>query len=189
MAFPPGSIYEDGNYYGWTFPTITKSDGKWYLHMRAERKYHVYEEKGDEVIYLKTVDLEIPDALNVVGVPIETPALFNRQLEPNLFGRIEGLYPLSDYTILIYTKGEKNETLNQYDPKKAEELRDFIDGIPRFAAIYDKNDSLLQKNIELPKGLVFTGVYNSEDEIIALKNQNYFGAEDKTTFYKLKIGN
>ncbi|PZX53952.1 hypothetical protein LV84_03060 [Algoriphagus ratkowskyi] len=189
MEFPPGSIYEDGNYYGWMFPTIAKRDGKWYLHMRAERKYHVYEEKEDEVIYVKTVDLEIPDALDVVGVPIETPWLLNRQLAPNLFGRIESLYPLSDYTILIYTKGEKNETLNQYDTEKAEELRNFIDGIPRFAAVFDRNDSLLQKDIELPKGLVFNGVYNSEDEIIALKNQNFFGAEDKTSIYKLKISN
>lgn len=189
MAFPPGSIYGDGNFYGWMFPAVSKKDGKWFLLMRAERKYHVYEEKGDEVNYVKTVDLDIPDGLDVIGVPIETPWLLNRQFEPNLFGRIEGLYPLSDYTILIYTKGAKNETLNQYDPEKSEELRDFIDGIPRFAAVFDKNDSLLQKNIELPKGVVFTGVYNSEDEIIAVKNQKYFGKEEKTTLYKLKIGN
>ena len=63
-----------------------------------------------------------------------------------------------------------------------------MNGISRFAAVLDKNDSLIQKDIELPKGLLFIGFFNSKDEILALKNQHYFAVEEaKVTFYKLKI--
>lgn len=189
MAFPPGTIYEDGNFYHKTFATVEKRDENWYLHFLAERKYHVYKEIGDELIYSKTVDLNITDAIDMIGVPIENPELINQQSEQNIFGKIEGLYPLSNHTIVIYTKGVKKEVSNQYDPEKTDEWMKFINGIPRFAAILDKNDSLLQKDIELPLGLLFNGVFNSEDEILALKNQEHFGVEEeKVTFYKLKIG-
>lgn len=190
MAFPPNTIYEDGNFYRWMFPTVEKIDAKWYLYFLAERKYHVYEENGDELIYSKTVDLNITDAIDVIGVPIENPELLNQQSEPNIFGRIEGLYPMENHTVVIYTKGVKKEVSNQYDPEKMEEWMGFIESIPRFAAILDKKDSLLQKNIEIPQGLLFNGVFNNQDEIIALKNQDYFGVEEENvTFYKLKIGN
>lgn len=187
MEFPPNTIYEDGNFYHWMFPTVENIDGKWYLYFLAERKYHVYEEKADEVIYSKTVDLNITDAEDLIGVPIENPELINQQAEPNIFGRIEGLYPMSNYTVVIYTKGVKKEVSNQYDPEKMEEWMEFIESIPRFAAILDKKDSLIQKDILLPTGLLFNGVYNNKNEIFALKNQDYFGEEEKVTFYKLRL--
>ncbi|PZX55830.1 glycoside hydrolase family protein [Algoriphagus chordae] len=187
MSFPPNTIYQDGNYYRWMFPTVEKRYGKWYLYFLAERKYYVYEEKGNELLYSKTVDLTISDAVDMIGVPIETPELINQQQEPNIFGRIEGLYPLSNHIVVIYTKGVEKEISAQYNPEKMEEWMDFINGIPRYAAILDKNDSLIQKDIELPKGLLFNGVYNNKDEIIVLKNQEYFGEEEKVTFYKLKV--
>jgi hypothetical protein len=190
MAFPPNTIYEDGNFYRWMFPSVENKDGKWYLYFLAERKYHVYEEKGNELIYVKTVNLNITDAIDMIGVPIENPELLNQQSEPNIFGRIEGLYPLTNHTVVIYTKGVKKEVSSQYDPEKMEEWLGFIEGIPRYAAILDKKDSLLQIDIELPKGLLFNSVFNNKDEIIALKNQDYFGIEEQNiTFYKLKIGN
>ncbi|WBL44885.1 hypothetical protein PBT90_09345 [Algoriphagus halophytocola] len=189
MSIPPGTIYEDGNFYHKLFQNVKKSGEKWYLFFLAERKYYVYEEKGNELIYSKTIDLNITDAVDIIGVPIENPELINQQAEPNIFGKIEGLYPLSEHTVVIYTKGVKKEISNRYDPQKTEEWMGFINGIPRYAAILDKNDSLIQKDIQLPQGLLFNGVSNDNDEIIALKNQDYFGEEDKVTFYKLQIKN
>lgn len=188
MEFPPNTIYEDGNFYRWMFPTVEKRNEKWYLFFLAERKYHIYEERGAELIYSKTVDLSTTDAVDMIGVAIENPELINQQPEPNIFGKIESLYPLSEYTVVIYTKGVKKEISNQYDPQKTEKWMDFINGIPRYAAILDKNDSLLQIDIKLPQGLLFNGVFNKNDEIIALKNQDYFGEEDKVIFYKLQVG-
>lgn len=187
MANPPGTIYEDGNFYHKQIANLKKSGKKWYLYFLAERKYHVYKERGDELIYSKSVDLNISDAVDIIGVPIEKPELINQQSEPNIFGKIESLYPLSEYTVVIYTKGVKKEVSNQYDPQKTEEWMDFINGLPRYAAILDQNDSLIQRDIELPQGLLFNGVSNKNNEIIALKNQDFFGEEEKVTFYKLQL--
>lgn len=189
MAFPPGTVYSDGNFYRWMFPSIQKKGHKWYLFFLSERKYHVYEESGDELLLTKSVDLNLDDAVDMLGAPIENPSLINQQ-EPNIFGRIEHIYPLEQFTLLIYTKGVKKEISGQYDPAKMDEWMGFIETIPRYAAIFDTDDSLLQKDIELPKGLLFNGVSNGKDEILAMKNQVYFGTEeDIVTFYKLKVQN
>jgi hypothetical protein len=78
------------------------------------------------------------------------------------------------------------EIVKQYDPENRVEWMTFINNIPRYVAVLDKNHQMLQKDIPVPLGIGFTSVCNSKGEIIVLKNQEFFGVEeDFSTFYKL----
>ncbi|WP_373493281.1 hypothetical protein [Aquiflexum sp.] len=48
---------------------------------------------------------------------------------------------------------------------------------------------MLQKDIPLPEGMIFSTVLNDQGQIIALKDQEYFGVEEEmVTLYKVEIG-
>jgi hypothetical protein len=187
MDFPPGTIYADGNYYHWMFPSLTQvSDSEWLLYMMAERKYYVFKKKGDELIYDKTVDLKINDAVNIQGSSIENIEVMYEGNRFNIYGKIEQIYSREHDILVVYTKGMDEEIVKQYDTENRVEWMTFINSIPRYVAVLDKNHQLLQKDILVPLGIGFTSVCNSKGEIIVLKNQEFFGVEeDFTTFYKL----
>lgn len=191
MDFPPGTVYADGNYYQWMFPSLVQvSDSEWLLYLMAERKYYVYKKMGHELIYEKTVDLKINDAVNKQGSPIENVEVMSAGIRLNIFGKIEQIYSREQDVLVVYTKGVEEEIVKQYDPEQRVEWMTFINSIPRFMAVLDKNHQLLQKDISVPLGIHFTSVCNSKGEIIVLKNQEFFGVEeDFTTFYKLNLVN
>lgn len=191
MNFPPGTVYGDGNFYHWMFPSIIQvSDSEWLLFLMAERKYFVYKKIGDELIYEKTVDLKINDAVNIKGSPIENVEVMYEGNRFNIFGKIEQIYSRKNDIVVVYTKGIEEEIASQYDPEQRVEWMAFINSIPRYAAILDTDHQLIQKDIPVPLGVHFTPVCNSKGEIIVLKNQEFFGVEeDFTTFYKLDLVN
>ncbi|WP_373520597.1 hypothetical protein [Aquiflexum sp.] len=187
MNFPPRTTYTDGNYYHWMFPSLIQvSDSEWLLYLMAERKYYVYKKVGDQLIYEKTVDLKINDAVNIQGGPIENLEVMYEGNRFNIFGKIEQIYSREQDILVVYTKGVDEEIVKQYDPENIVEWMTFINSIPRYMAVLDKNHQMLQKDIPVPLGIDFTSVCNSKGEIIVLKNQEYFGMEeDFTTFYKM----
>ena len=189
MDFPPETVYTDGNYYSWMFPSLIKvSDSEWLLYLMAERKYYVYKKVGDELVYEKTVDLKIDDAVNIEGGRLENIGVMVEGNRFNIFGKIEQIYSREQDILVVYTKGVDEEIVKQYDPENRVEWTAFLNSIPRFMAVLDKNHRLLQKDIAVPLGIDFTSVCNSKGQIIVLKNQEFFGAEeDFTTFYKLDL--
>jgi hypothetical protein len=187
MNFPPGTVYADGNYYQWMFPSLIQASGsEWLLYLMAERKYYVYKKEGNELIYDKTVDLNINDAVNIKGGSLENIEVMSEGINFNIFGKIEQIYSREQDFLVVYTKGVDEEIVKQYNPENRVEWTTFINSIPRFMAVLDKNHQLLQKDIPVPLGIHFTSVCNSKGEIVVLKNQEFFGIEeDFTTFYKL----
>lgn len=105
-----------------------------------------------------------------------------------IFGKIEKLYRRENDIIVIYTKGVEEEISKNYDRENRTEWMDFIYNIPRYAAVFNNDHQLVQKDILLPKGLIWSSVVNNKGEILALKNQDYFEVEeDFVTFYKLNL--
>ncbi|WP_194975630.1 hypothetical protein [Aquiflexum lacus] len=190
MEFPPGTIYEDGNFYQWTFPSLVKvSEEEWLIYFLAERKYHVYHKEAWELVYQKTIDLDIANAVNTIGVPIENWEDYYEKSKFNVFGRIERLYALDEEILVVYTKGVPEDIARTNYSENMQERAEFINRIPRYAAVLDKSHQMLQKDIPLPKGMIFSTVVNNKGQIIALKDQEYFGVEeDVVTLYKVEIG-
>lgn len=189
MDFPPMTIYGDGNFYQFTFPSLVKvSEEEWLIYFLAERKYHIYRKEGAELKYEKTVDLQIEDAVNIKGVPIENWEEYYEKSKFNIFGRIERLYALEEEILVIYTKGLSEEIAINYYSENMEERAVFVNHIPRYAAILDKSHKMLKKDIPLPNGMIFSTVVINKSQIIAIKDQEYFGVEeDLITLYMVEV--
>ncbi|WP_114747640.1 hypothetical protein [Pleomorphovibrio marinus] len=188
MPFPPNTIYEDGNYYHWTFPIIRKNENEWLVSLLAERKYHVYSQKEGEIQFDRTVDLAIEDAIDIRGVPLSRNSEMQEASKFNIFGKIEQIYHKGDKILVIYTKGIPEERVKQQNREDPIKWMQFIYSIPRYLAVLDQNHLLLEKDILLPGHMIFTSVLSGKGEIIAVKNQESLGLEeDDVTVYKLNV--
>jgi hypothetical protein len=188
MPFPPNTVYSSGNFYNWTFPTIIKHRDEWILTLLAEQKYFVYQEKEGEIQFVKAVDLALKDAIPMPGIPMNRQADWYEEFGNVMFGKIENIYRRENDVIVIYTKGVAKEISEQYNRENWEEWLAFLESIPRYAAIFDDNHELIQKDLPLPKGVRLSSIINSEGAIIAEKNQEYFGVEeDFLTYYELEL--
>ncbi|MCC5939795.1 MAG: hypothetical protein JJU34_21110 [Lunatimonas sp.] len=186
MEFPPNTVYEDGNYYHGLFPIIVRNGNEWLLSLMAERKYHVYLENGNKLEYSRTVDLGLTDAVDIKGSP--TIDLMYETNLFNIFGRFYEMYTHDGLTLVVYSKGIKEEISMQYDPTNSEEWASLMQGIPRYLAVFDSDHQLLGKEIPLPPGIHFTPVINHKGEFLAIKDQDFWGVEeDIVTVYKLKL--
>lgn len=188
MNFPKNTVYDKGLYFNLIPPTIIKSNDEWIVFFLAEMKYFVYKENDGEIEFLREVNLNIEDAIPMTGVPMKDYQEWYEQKGNIIFGKIEKLYRRESDVIVIYTKGVEEEISKNYDRENRTEWMDFIYNIPRYAAVFNNDHQLVQKDILLPKGLIWSSVVNNKGEILALKNQDYFEVEeDFVTFYKLNL--
>ncbi len=183
MGFPKSSFYADGNFYFFPFPSIQKSENKWYLHILNELKYFVYRESGTELVLEKTVDLNVEDAVLPRAEEFEVGMEYS--MSDQRPASILQLYRLDGKTIVIYKKGIPEELVKNSLADPSIELVD-----KTFAAVFDQEDDLIQNAIEVPEGLIFSRAITEGGEILAKKNQDFFGTEeDQVVYYKLKLFN
>lgn len=188
MDFPPNSVYSQGKYFHWIFPKIIRKGNEWYLTLLAEMKFHVYEETNGGIEFRKTVDLPVEDAIPMPGVPLNQFDQWGEKHSQTVFGKIEQIYRRKKDLVIIYSKGASNEFSKNYNPENMEEWAAFIIGLPRYAAIFDTTHQLIQKDIVLPKDILFSQTLNDENQIVAKKNQDAFNQEeDFNTFYLIDI--
>jgi hypothetical protein len=64
---------------------------------------------------------------------------------------------------------------------------DFLESLPKYAAVFDSEYNLVQADIELPSGTISTPVVNNVGQIFVQKNQRLLGEEDWNTFYLLEL--
>jgi hypothetical protein len=183
-------MYSDGNYYFWMFPTVIQSGKEWLLYFRNEMKFWVYTEAGGEVNFDREVSLEVLDAVKPIGVLFEQEEVYNSITKNNFPGTIREIYKSTDKTIVIYTKGiseELTREINRDEPggqRELEKLRKY------FVAVFDSEFHLIQNEIPVPSGLMFTTILTEEEEILALKHPDFFESEDDfVVYYKLKLLN
>lgn len=188
MPFPPNTVYNSGNFYNWTFPSIIKHRDEWILTLLAEQKYFVYQETEGKIQFVKAVNLALEDAITMPGIPMNRQADWYEEFGNVMFGKIENIYRRNNDVIVIYTKGVSEEIAEQYNRENWEEWVSFLESIPRYAAIFDDDHQLIQNDIPLPKGLRLSSILTGEGAIIAEKNQEYFGVEeDFLIYYELDL--
>jgi hypothetical protein len=181
MDFPKTSLYSDGNFYFFPFPKIQKLGSKWYLHFFYELKYYVYKEMGDEIVLEKTVDLEVKEAVLPRAENFEVAMEYTTSDQRP--ASILQLYRDRGKTIVFYKKGIQEELVKNSLSDPSVELVD-----KTFVAVFDKDNNLIQNGIEVPEGLIFSRAITEKGEILAKKNQDFFGTEeDQVVFYKLKV--
>lgn len=190
MPFPPNSMYTDGNFYFWMYPTVIRSESEWLLYFRNELKFWVYREEDGEVNFQREVSLEVSDGVKAIGVPFEKEEEYSMATENNFPGTIQEVYRSKDKTIVIYSKGVKEELAQQYDRNEPEGRRELEKLKKNYVAVFDAEFNLLQNDIPVPQGLIFTTILTEDDEILALKHPDFFETEDDfVIYYKLKVLN
>lgn len=188
MPFPPNTVYSSGDFFSWMFPKIIKTENEWLISFMAEMKYHVYHQVGEEVEFVKSVDLEVKNSISMPGIAMDKYDQWDEKYSNIVFGRIEQIFKRENDIILIYTKGVSEEISKNYNRDNQEEYWAFRNAIPRYAAVFDSSHRLIQNDIELPKGIIISSVLTEKGEILAKKNQDEFEIEENfETFYKLQL--
>jgi hypothetical protein len=188
MPFPETSIYRDGDYHFWMFPELMKSGNDWILSFRNELQFFVYEEIDGEIKLEKTVSLGLSDFVPNKGVPFEQADDYFELTIDQIPGSIQSIYTHGGKTLVVYHKGVAEEIVKRYDRDDREARAKLNLEKKLFLAVFDSAFQLLQNEIPLPEGLIFTSLISSEGEILALKDQVYFGTEqDQVIYYKLKL--
>lgn len=188
MSFPPNSIFSDGDFHFWTFPTVQKFGKEWILYFRNELKFWVYEEEDGEVLFKKEVDLQVADAVAEIGVSFEKAKEYNELTAYDFPGSIQEFYRGRDKLLVIYHKGVSKDLAIQFDRNSPDGRREIERLKRKYLAVFDLDFNLLQNDIPFPEGLIFTTVLTKNGEILALKHQDFFGTEeDQVVFYKLKV--
>lgn len=188
MAFPETSIYRDGDYHFWMFPELMKSGNDWILFFRNELQFYVYQESDREIKLGRTVSLGLSDFVANQGVPFEQADDYFELTRDLIAGSIQSIYALAGKTLVVYHKGVAEEIVKRYDRDDREERAKLNLEKKFFLAVFDSSFQLIQNEIPLPNGLILTSLINSDGEILALKDQVYFGSEqDQVIYYKLKL--
>jgi hypothetical protein len=188
MPFPPNSIYNDGDFHFWTFPTVHKFGSEWILYFRNELKFWIYQEKEGEVTFQKEVSLEVSDAVAEIGVPFEKAEEYSDLTAYDFPGSIEEIYRTEDKVLVIYHKGVSEDLARQFDRNSTEGRREIEKLKKKYLAVFDLDFNQLQKDIPVPQGLIFTTISTENGVILALKHQDFFETEeDHVIYYKLKL--
>jgi len=188
MPFPPGTIYEDGYFYHWMFPTVIPAGKYWLVYFMAEPAYHVYQKEGDDLVFHKTIDLELEDAVKIEGVPMANIEDYYEKSLYNIFGRIQNLYVLDSQIVIHYTKGMEEEIVSAFPRNIVEERTALSLEIKNYLAVLNRNHQMIQKDIPVPEGVILSSVADEFGAVLGVKNQDYFGLEeDKVTFYQIKL--
>ena len=188
MSFPPNSIYSDGDFHFWTFPTVQKFGKEWILYFRNELKFWVYEEEEGEVLFKKEVDLQVPAAVVEKGISFEKAKEYNELTAYDFPGSIQEVYRGRDKLLVIYHKGVSKDLARQFDRNSPDGRREIERLKRKYLAVFDLDFNLSQNDIPVPEGLIFTTVLTNNGEILALKHQDFFETEeDQVVYYKLKV--
>lgn len=188
MRFPETSTYKDGKYRFWMFPNVMKSGMDWILSFKNELQFYIYQERNREIELVKTVSLGLSDFVASEGVPFEQADDYFELTRNVLPGSIQSIYSLEGKILVIYHKGLEEDIVRRFDRDSPEDREKLNFEKEYFIAVFDSDFQLIQNEIPLPDGLVFSSVINSNGEMLALKDQNFFGTEqDNVIYYKLKL--
>lgn len=188
MEFPKESIYQDGNFYGWMFPTVIKNGKDWILFFRGEMQFYLYQEIEGDVVFKETIKIHEKDAVPMLGVPFDKVDEYFELERKTVPGRIYSILPSDHGLFVLYKKGLKEEELLQFELDNYEVRKEMESSNPYFLAVFDSEFKLIQNDISLPQGIVYSNLLSPNGNLIGLKDQDYFGVEeDKVVYYELGL--
>ena len=132
--------------------------------------------------------LAVSDAILEKGVPFENAEDYNELTEYSFPGSIQEIYRSKDKILVIYHKGVSEDQARQFDRNSPEGRREIEWLKKKYLAVFDLDFNQLQKEIPVPRGLIFTTISTENGVVLALKHQDFFETEeDHVIYYKLKL--
>lgn len=189
LTLPEDSPLRDGKFHGpITSVTEFSGDQLYYANwMRPE--IYIYQTAGEDLVYQKTVKVDIPGWVFYDPVEMTNAANFYDFMGSKMAGNLTNILPFGDHFVIVYTKGIAEDQFSQIDFKDPN-ARQLINSINRpFFGILDKDFNAIQLDIPLPAAASTFMVASPNGDIWISKNPSLADTEDNgPVIYQLRFG-
>jgi len=186
---PEQSIFKDGMNHGIYIPIIKNKGKVWLVSTWFDPHIYLYEEDGENITLMKTIDLQIKGMVRYESIPMNNSKEFFDINSNVRAGNINDILFLDDYTIIVYRKGLDQTEQHSIKETYPENTHIEIERKDQFrAVILDKEYNVLHNDVLFPKGVYYPNIINNSNEIVALRNAELFDVEDdEVILYKMKL--
>ncbi len=187
LSLPETSDLLGDQIHGFPIPVYTMDEDKLLLSMWFENRFYVYNKVGDQFVYEKTVNVNIPDWIPYTPVPIDKPEQFFLENQKKAPGNLTNILVSGDYYIAVYNKGLSEAAVTELGPPTDGGLAKRRKN-PNYAAIFDKDFNQLATNVPFPIASNYPNVVNKDGEFVVSKVAGLSETEDDgIILYKLKL--
>jgi hypothetical protein len=187
LSLPESSDLLGDQVHGFPIPVYTLDKEKLFLSMWFEPRIYVYTKEGDQFVYEKTVDIDIPDWISYTPVSLDKAAQFFSENQQKRTGKFTNILVSGDYYIAVYNRGLDEQQVIDLGPPTREGLAARKMDI-NYAASFDKDFNQLDTNVPFPATSNFPMVVNNDGELVVSKVAGLSETEDDgIILYKLKL--
>ncbi|PZX50620.1 hypothetical protein [Algoriphagus chordae] len=187
LSLPESSDLLGDQVHGFPIPVYTLDEDNLMLSMWFEPRFYVYNKVGDQFMFEKTVDVNIPDWVPYTPVALDKAEQFFEVNRKKRAGILTNILVSGDYYIAVYNKGLSEEEMTKLGPPTDGGLA-IRKKNPNYAAIFDKDFNQLATNVPFPIASNYPNVVNNSGELIVSKVAGLSETEDDgIVLYKLKL--
>ncbi|REG82517.1 hypothetical protein [Algoriphagus antarcticus] len=187
LRLPETSVLLGDQVHGFPIPVYTMDKDKLLLSMWFEPRFYVYNKVGDQFVYEKTVDVDIPEWVSYTPVALDKAEQFFSENQKKRPGNLTNILISGDYYIAVYNKGLSEEQVTELGPPTDGGLA-MRKKNPNYAAIFDKDFNQLASNVPFPITSNYPMVVNNEGELVVSKVADLSETEDDgIVLFKLKL--
>ena len=187
LRLPETSDLLGDQVHGFPIPVYTLDQDKLLMSMWFEPRFYVYNKKGDQFEYDRTVEVDIPDWVPYTPVPVDKAEQFFVENGKKRTGILTNILISGNYYIAVYSKGLTEEEMNELGPPTKDGLAARKRN-PNYAAIFDKDFNQLATNVPFPISSNDPNVVNKDGELVVSKIAGMSEKEDDgIVLYKLRL--
>lgn len=187
LRLPETSALLGDQVHGFPIPVYTMDENTLMLSMWFEPKIYVYTKEGDEFVYEKTVDVDIPDWVPYTPVPLDKAEQFFTENQKKGPGNLTNILVSEDYYIAVYNKGLSEAQMTEIGRPNDGGLTRRKKN-PNYAAVFDKDFNQLATNVPFPITSNYPMVVNKDGELVVSKVAGLSETEDDgIILYKLAL--
>ncbi|RAI89237.1 hypothetical protein [Algoriphagus yeomjeoni] len=187
LRLPETSVLMGDQVHGFPIPVYTLDQEKLLLSMWFEPRFYVYSKEGDQFLYEKTVEIDIPDWVSYTPVPLDKAEQFFVENQKKRTGKFTNILVSGDYYIAVYNRGLDEQQVIDLGPPTRDGLAARKKD-PNYAAIFDKDFNQLATNVPFPLSSNFPMVVNNDGELVVSKVGGLSETEDDgIVLYKLRL--
>jgi hypothetical protein len=185
FKIPSNSKYSDGRFHGYVQAALNFSGNELFLVYQNEPKLHVYNYRNDDLIFNKTIDLGIPDFVEILPSSNEKSYNFDKNHRESTSGVIYRIFSNNKNIFLLYTKGIPE---SKFD-KEIKTTREFIKSNPFYLVLLNDNLEILQNDIPVPLYITHDlHAVSNDGTFIGRKNPVFSDIEGEyEIFYTFKL--
>lgn len=187
-ALPETTSLQDGQMHGMIFPVFTETENFVLISNWIEPLIYVYRKSNGEIVYDKTVQLEIPDWVRYSPTAKEDLEGFFGQNNKVRTGNLIDILEVEDYFVAVYNKGIDEIKMPEQDADRDKYYLAIKMKNPYYAAVFDKEFNQLAVNVPFPATSAAPRVVNNKGEIVVSKDPSLSETEDDgIILYRLKL--